>query len=103
MSAYIPTVIAEDVTGVLWGKLLVNCGINPLTAIMKITNGQLPEIPALCEVMRKAVGEGAAIARASGITLPYSDLAARVIEVRAAPLATVLQCCRTLKRGRRRR
>lgn len=84
MSAYIPTGIAEDVTGILWGKLLVNCGINPLTAIMKITNGQLPEIPALCEVMNRAVGEGAAIARAAGITLPYRDPAARVMEVCAA-------------------
>jgi 2-dehydropantoate 2-reductase len=81
MSAYIPTVTTEDVTGILWGKLLVNCGINPLTAIMKITNGQVPEIPALCEVMSRAVEEGAAIARTAGITLPYSDPVAKVIEV----------------------
>jgi 2-dehydropantoate 2-reductase len=81
LSAYIPTQISDNVTGILWGKLLVNCGINPLTAIMKITNGQLPKIPALCEVMSRAVGEGAAIARACGITLPYSDPEARVIEV----------------------
>jgi len=101
MSAYIPTGIAEDVRGILWGKLLVNCGINPLTAIMKITNGQLPEIPALCEVMSRAVEEGAAIARAAGITLPYRDPAARVIEVCAATANNRSSMLQDLEAGRK--
>ena len=101
MSAYIPAEIAEDVTGILWGKLLVNCGINPLTAIMKITNGQLPEIPDLCEVMRRAVGEGGAIAQAAGITLPYSDPAARVIEVCAATASNRSSMLQDLEAGRK--
>jgi len=84
MSAYIPTEMAEDVQGVLWGKLLINCAINPLTAIMRVSNGLLPKIPDLCEVMSRVVEEGAAIARSAGITLPYSDPAAKVMEVCAA-------------------
>ena len=84
MSAYIPTEMAEDVQGVLWGKLLVNCGINPLTAIMRVPNGQLPKNPDLCEVMSRVVEEGAAIAQSAGITLPYSDPVAKVMEVCAA-------------------
>jgi 2-dehydropantoate 2-reductase len=100
MSAYIPTGIAEDVRGILWGKLLVNCGINPLTAIMKITNGQLPEILALREVMNRVVGEGAAIAEAAGITLPYSDPAARVIEVCAATASNRSSMLQDIEAGR---
>ena len=84
MSAYIPTGMTEDVNGVLWGKLLINCAINPLTAIMRVPNGQLPKIPDLCEVMSRVVEEGAAIARSAGITLPYSDPVAKVMEVCAA-------------------
>ena len=84
MSAYIPTEMTDDVNGVLWGKLLINCAINPLTAIMRVPNGQLPKNPDLCEVMRRVVEEGAAIARSAGITLPYSDPAAKVLEVCAA-------------------
>jgi 2-dehydropantoate 2-reductase len=101
MSAYIPTGIAEDVTGIMWGKLLVNCGINPFTAILKITNGQLPEIPALGEVMRAAVAEGAAIARAAGITLPYNDPAARVIEVCAATANNRSSMLQDIEAGRK--
>ena len=81
MSAYIPAAITDDVNGILWGKLLVNCGINPLTAIMKITNGQLPKNNALCEIMSRAVEEGVAIAQSGSIRLPYSDPVAKVIEV----------------------
>jgi len=81
MSAYIPTEMTEDVNGVLWGKLLINCAINPLTAIMRVPNGQLPKIPDLCEVMSRVVEEGAAIARSAGITLPYIDPVAKVMEV----------------------
>ena len=81
MSAYIPTEMTEDVQEVLWGKLLINCGINPLTAIMRITNGQLPKIPDLCEVMSRVVEEGAVIAQSAGIRLPYTEPLARVIEV----------------------
>jgi len=84
MSAYIPTEMAEDVQGVLWGKLLINCAINPLTAIMRVPNGQLQKIPDLCEIMSRVVEEGEAIAQSAGITLPYSDLAAKVMEVCAA-------------------
>jgi 2-dehydropantoate 2-reductase len=81
MSAYIPTEVTGDVQSILWGKLLVNCGINALTAIMRITNGQLPAIVPLYEVMKKAVAEGAAIAQHSGINLPYSDPVEKVVEV----------------------
>jgi len=81
MSAYIPTEVTDDVQGILWGKLLVNCGINALTAIMNIPNGQLPGIPDLYEVMCRAVGEGAAIAQHAGISLPYVDPLAKVVEV----------------------
>jgi 2-dehydropantoate 2-reductase len=81
MSALIPVLIAEDVTSLLWGKLLINCGINPMTAIMKIKNGQITAFPNLLAVMRRAVEEGALVASTLGITLPYQDPVQKVIEV----------------------
>jgi len=84
MSALIPVQIAEDVTSLLWGKLLINCGINPITAIMKIKNGHIPAFPNLLAVMQRAVDEGAHIASKLGIAVPYQDPAQKVIEVCAA-------------------
>ena len=81
MSALIPVQIAKDVTSLLWGKLLINCGINPITAIMKIKNGQIAAFPNLLAVMRRAVAEGDQVAQKLGIAVSYQDPAQKVIEV----------------------
>ncbi|MCX5905367.1 MAG: 2-dehydropantoate 2-reductase [Proteobacteria bacterium] len=101
MSAYIPTEMTEDVKGILWGKLLINCAINPLTAIMRVPNGQLPKIPDLCEIMSRAVEEGAAIARSAGITLPYSDQVAKVMEVCEATAGNRSSMLQDIEAGRK--
>jgi 2-dehydropantoate 2-reductase len=76
--------IAEDLDTLVWGKLIINVGINALTAILRVPNGQLVEIPATRALMRLAVEEAVAVCRARGIDLPYSDPLARVAEVARA-------------------
>jgi len=71
----------DDLQSLQWGKLMVNTGINPLTALLKVTNGELLELPQACEVMAAAARETAAVAAARGIRIPYADITARVIEV----------------------
>jgi 2-dehydropantoate 2-reductase len=72
---------AEEVGELIWGKLIVNVGINALTALTRLPNGRLPEVPGTLRVMERAVGEAAAVAAAAGIRLPYPDPLGRVIEV----------------------
>lgn len=57
----------EDVDELIWHKLLVNVGINALTALFRVRNGQLLEDTDLRATMRGAVREGVAVARASGL------------------------------------
>ncbi len=88
-----------DVRGVIWGKLAINAGLNPLTALLGVPNGGLLEDPAARLFMRRAAEEVAAVAAAQGITLPYDDAAAAVEDVarRTAPnLSSMLQ---DLRRG----
>ncbi len=75
------THLVEDAQSLLWGKLAVNCGINALTALLRVPNGALVERPDAEELMVRAARECAAVARARGITLPYADPSARVREV----------------------
>ncbi len=75
------TTVAEDIQPVLWGKLLVNAGINALTAIMGVKNGRVGDMAPLHAVMRRAVLEGAAVALRLGIALPYPDPVDRTTEV----------------------
>ncbi|MFO7783722.1 MAG: ketopantoate reductase family protein [Thermodesulfobacteriota bacterium] len=71
----------DQVRELIWGKLIVNVGINALTALTRLRNGRLPEVPGTLKVMEKAVAEAAAVAGAKGIRLPYADPLDRVIEV----------------------
>lgn len=71
----------SEAEGLLWGKLSISCGINALTALLRIPNGELLRRPAAGDLMAKAAMECAAVANAKGIRLPFPDPSARVREV----------------------
>lgn len=72
---------SDEVENLIWGKLVVNVGINALTAITRLKNGQLPEVEGAREVMKMAVREAEAVATAGGTDLPYPNPFERVLEV----------------------
>jgi len=61
--------VAEDVDALLWRKALINCAINPLTALTRRCNGELLEIAPLRELMAQVAEEVYAVALAAGIDL----------------------------------
>ena len=79
----IPTEITADVQSALWGKLLVNVGINAITALTGIKNGQILDLEATRALSRAAVAEAMAVARARKIDVPDSS-AAHVLKVAEA-------------------
>jgi 2-dehydropantoate 2-reductase len=52
----------DDVRSVLWNKLLINIGINAITALTAIRNGQILDLEITRELSRRAVGEAMKIA-----------------------------------------
>ena len=84
----------DNVDALIWGKLIVNAGINALTAITRLKNGRLPEMDSTRTIMVSAVQEGAEVARAKNIHLPYPDPVKRVTDVCRATsgnMASMLQ------------
>ena len=84
----------DEVEDLIWGKLIVNVGINALAAITKLKNGRLPDIDGTRQVMKEAVLEAVRIADVKGIKLPYPDPIERVLEVcrgTADNIASMLQ------------
>jgi 2-dehydropantoate 2-reductase len=65
--------IIEDAQSLIWGKLVINAAINPLTALLGVPNGELLERPSAHEVMSALAREAADVAAAEHIHLPFSD------------------------------
>ena len=78
--AGIRTSVTDSIKRKIWEKLVVNAGINAITAITGVNNGKLLEIPQLRELMRYASLEAVEVGRKQGIDLGY-DLIDRVEEV----------------------
>lgn len=73
--------IVKDARSLVWGKLVINAAINPLTALLRIPNGELLNRPSAQALMRALAEEAAAVASAEKIKLTFSDAAGAAEEV----------------------
>ena len=94
------TVISGNVLGRVWDKLLVNVGINALTGITKLYNGQLLDYPEIEELLEKAVSEGVAVAWAKGIRLGFDDPVAHTKDLCRATAANKSSMLQDILNGR---
>jgi 2-dehydropantoate 2-reductase len=95
----IETRLTQDLDGLVWGKLAVNAGINPLTALLQVRNGFLAEDKVAREIMCLAAEETATVASALGIELPYESASERVIDVAKATAANRSSMAQDIARG----
>ena len=66
-AAGIETMVSGSIREVVWDKLLVNVGINAVTALTGIKNGQLLDLPATGLLVEAVVEEAVALGRAKGV------------------------------------
>ncbi len=81
--AGIETEVSSNVHEEVWGKLLVNVGINALTALTGFKNGQLLDYPETARLMENLVVEAAEVARRKGVRIK-EDPAERTRKAAAA-------------------
>ncbi len=75
------TRITSDIEPFIWGKLLINSAINPLTAITGFKNGMLIKIDWTRRIMEECIRETEKVIKRKGIKLPYEDPVKKVYEV----------------------
>jgi 2-dehydropantoate 2-reductase len=90
--------LSEDVSRDVWDKLVVNCVVNPLTAILRVTDGAII-VDSLKTVRSGVVSECIAVARAEGVVLS-SDLAER-IDRSVAGYANYSSMCQDMVKGKK--
>ncbi len=72
--AGVPCVVSDNIRGELWTKMAMNCAYNAVSALVRAQYGRIVQDPAARAVLRRAVEETAAVARAAGVRLPDVDL-----------------------------
>ncbi|MEJ2429610.1 MAG: 2-dehydropantoate 2-reductase [Deltaproteobacteria bacterium] len=93
--------VVDDIESVLWRKLVVNVGINALTAILDVPNGELSRIRDCQSLMNGAVREAVEVARHCGIELDVLEEIERVKTVcrsTSANISSMLQDVRRKKK-----
>ena len=78
--AHIPTQVSDNVRGMLWLKLILNCAYNAISAIARKPYGETTYSVGIHDVMRDVIDECLAVAKAEGVTVPGDvDAAVRSI------------------------
>jgi len=65
--------LVAEADSLLWSKLVINAAINPLTALLRVPNGELLGRPEARTLMAAAAREAAAVAGAQDLRLTYPD------------------------------
>ncbi len=94
------TSLAANTAGLVWGKLAINAGINPLTAVLQVPNGFLAENETARRLMQQAAEEVAQVAQAQSIQLPFADVAEQALAVAQATATNHSSMRQDLANGR---
>lgn len=91
--------VVTDTESLVWGKLIVNAAINPLTALLRVPNGVLLEKAGTRELMAILANEAMHVAQAQGISLPFSRPVEYVEHVAARTASNVSSMLKDVLRG----
>ena len=86
--------VSDDLEGTIWNKLIINVGINALTAVTRLNNGRLIEFEGTRQIMKGAVAEAVEVAKARNIKIALADplgQAEEVCRLTATNIASMLQ------------
>ncbi|MBN1420362.1 MAG: 2-dehydropantoate 2-reductase [Planctomycetes bacterium] len=97
--AGLPARVDGEIRRILWEKLVANCAINPVAAILRIPNGALLRDRAAQRVMARALAEARRVARQRGIQVRTG--LAKVLEICAATRDNRCSLFQDLERGSR--
>ncbi|MBL8062006.1 MAG: 2-dehydropantoate 2-reductase [Anaerolineales bacterium] len=91
--------IVADARSLIWGKLVINAAINPLTALLRIPNGELLSHPWARKAMSALAREASEVAQAEHVNLPFSNPIDAVEEVARKTAKNLSSMFQDVRRG----
>ena len=91
--------IVEDARSLIWGKLVINAAINPLTALLRVPNGELLSHPWARKAMSALAREASEVAQAEHVNLPFSNPIEAVEEVARKTAKNLSSMFQDVRRG----
>ena len=98
-AAGIPTKVADDIEGVLWAKLIVNCAYNAISAITDSPYGQIIAREEACDFIRNIVAECETVAVACGVKV-FAGQTDRILALGASMAGQYSSTAQDMRRGR---
>ena len=99
--AGVPCKVSDNIEGELWGKLLINCACNAVSALGKARYGRMVELPETRELMQGLVMEVLAVAKAAGLVMPPGDWIEIAIGLARGMAQTTSSTAQDLARGKK--
>jgi 2-dehydropantoate 2-reductase len=91
--------VIRDTQALIWGKLVINTAINPLTALLRVPNGALLEHAYTRLMMAMLARETARVAGALEVRLPFADPVSAAEDVARKTAANRSSMFQDVKRG----
>ncbi|GAB4402499.1 MAG: 2-dehydropantoate 2-reductase [Anaerolineales bacterium] len=91
--------IVQNAQSLVWGKLIINAAINPLTALLQVPNGELLNHPWAHKAMSALAREAAEVAQAEHVSLPFSNPIEAVEEVARKTAKNLSSMFQDVRRG----
>jgi 2-dehydropantoate 2-reductase len=99
--AGIPCAASDRIEAELWTKMAMNCAYNAVSALGRARYGRVVQDPAARQVLRLAVEEAVAVARACGVDLAERDLVEATFRLGEAMSQATSSTAQDVARGRR--
>ncbi|MFN8434590.1 MAG: 2-dehydropantoate 2-reductase [Anaerolineales bacterium] len=91
--------IVQNAQSLVWGKLIINAAINPLTALLQVPNGELLNHPWARKAMNALAREAAEVAQAEQVNLPFTNPIEAVEEVARKTAQNLSSMFQDVRRG----
>jgi 2-dehydropantoate 2-reductase len=99
--AEVPCVISPDIAAELWGKMVMNCAFNAVSALTRAQYGRMFRSEPVRDLCMRAVVEAVAVAQAEGVSITLDAAEQGAVRISESMAGATSSMAQDIARGRR--